>query len=212
LYPKDLWPGLNTVINPWVRVLYLYFKIVKSEHGINCILCSYWVFYKIVKSEHGINCILCSYWVFYKIVKSEHGINCILCSYWVFYKIVKSEHGINCILCSYYVFYKIVKSEQGINCILCSYYVFYKIVLIGCFRVWALKLYSEFSGPAWFTLMFEPCSWRGVLDTTLCDKACQWLAAGRWFSLGNPVSSTNKTEHHDITEILLKVVLNTINL
>jgi hypothetical protein len=26
-----------------------------------------------------------------------------------------------------------------------------------------------------------------------------------------PVSSTNKTDHHDITEILLKVALNTIN-
>ena len=34
-------------------------------------------------------------------------------------------------------------------------------------------------------------------------KACQWLASGRWFSLGTPVSSTNKTEHHDITEILI---------
>jgi membrane-anchored protein YejM (alkaline phosphatase superfamily) len=30
-------------------------------------------------------------------------------------------------------------------------------------------------------------------------------------SPGTPVSSTNKTDHHDITEILLKVVLNTIN-
>ena len=54
------------------------------------------------------------------------------------------------------------------------------------------------------------CSWRGVLDTTLCDKVCQWLATGQWFSLGIPVSSTNKTDHHDITEILLKVALNTI--
>jgi hypothetical protein len=27
---------------------------------------------------------------------------------------------------------------------------------------------------------------------------------------GTPVSTTNKTDHHDITEILLKVVLNTI--
>jgi hypothetical protein len=43
--------------------------------------------------------------------------------------------------------------------------------------------------------------------TTLCDKICQWLATGRWFS---PVSSTNKTDRHDITEILLKVALNTI--
>jgi hypothetical protein len=41
------------------------------------------------------------------------------------------------------------------------------------------------------------------------DKACQWLAAVRWFS---PVSSTNKTNPYDITEILLKVVLNTITL
>jgi hypothetical protein len=32
-------------------------------------------------------------------------------------------------------------------------------------------------------------SWRGVLDTTLSDKVCQWLAAGQWFS---PVSSTKK--------------------
>jgi hypothetical protein len=25
--------------------------------------------------------------------------------------------------------------------------------------------------------------------TTLCDKFCQWLATGRWFSQGPPVSS-----------------------
>jgi hypothetical protein len=47
----------------------------------------------------------------------------------------------------------------------------------------------------------------GVLDTTLCDEICQRLATGRWFSQGTPVSSTNKTDHH---EILLKKVLNTI--
>jgi hypothetical protein len=52
---------------------------------------------------------------------------------------------------------------------------------------------------------------RGVLDTTLCDQACQWLATGRWFSPGTPVSSTNKTDSHDIAEILLKVALSTIN-
>jgi hypothetical protein len=44
---------------------------------------------------------------------------------------------------------------------------------------------------------------RGELDTTLCDKVCQWLPAGRWFSPGTPVSSINKTNHHDITEIWL---------
>jgi hypothetical protein len=34
---------------------------------------------------------------------------------------------------------------------------------------------------------------------------------GRWFSPGTPFSSTNKTDRHDIPEILLKVTLNTIN-
>jgi len=34
--------------------------------------------------------------------------------------------------------------------------------------------------------------------------------AGWWFSPGTPVSSTSKTDRHDITEIVLKVALNTI--
>ena len=34
--------------------------------------------------------------------------------------------------------------------------------------------------------------------TTLCDKVCQWLAPSRWFSPVIPVSSTNKTDRHDI--------------
>ena len=56
----------------------------------------------------------------------------------------------------------------------------------------------------------KPRSWRGVLDTTLCDKVCHLLVTGRWFSLGTLVSSTNKTDCEDIAEILLKVALNTI--
>ena len=46
--------------------------------------------------------------------------------------------------------------------------------------------------------------------TTLSDSVCQLLATGRWFSPGSPVSSTNKTDRHEITEILLKVALRTI--
>jgi hypothetical protein len=53
---------------------------------------------------------------------------------------------------------------------------------------------------------FEFWWWRGVLDTTLCDKVCQWFATGRWFS------PTNNTDRHDITEtVLLKVALNIIS-
>ena len=50
-----------------------------------------------------------------------------------------------------------------------------------------------------------------MLDTTLCDKVCQLLTAGCCFFAGPPVSSTDKTDLYDIAEILLKVVLTTIN-
>ena len=58
---------------------------------------------------------------------------------------------------------------------------------------------------------FDPRSWSGVLDTTLCDKVCQRLSADRWISPSTPVSPTNKTDRHDITDIQLKVALNTMN-
>ena len=45
--------------------------------------------------------------------------------------------------------------------------------------------------------------------TISLDKIWHWLATLRRFSHG-PVSSTNKTGRHDITEILWKVALNTI--
>jgi hypothetical protein len=47
----------------------------------------------------------------------------------------------------------------------------------------------------------------GVLYTTVCDKVCNWLVAGQWISPGTTASSTNKTDGHDITEILLKFAL-----
>ena len=57
-----------------------------------------------------------------------------------------------------------------------------------------------------YSCEFEPRSCQGVLDATLCDKVCQLLVTGWWFSLGTLVSSTN------ITVILLKVALKAINL
>jgi energy-converting hydrogenase Eha subunit E len=41
---------------------------------------------------------------------------------------------------------------------------------------------------------------------------CLWLEAGWWFSPGTLISSTNKSDRHDITEILLKIALNTISI
>jgi hypothetical protein len=57
---------------------------------------------------------------------------------------------------------------------------------------------------------------RGSLSV-ICDRSmvfsgevCQWFATGQWFSPGSPFSFTNKTDRHEITEILLKVALSTI--
>jgi hypothetical protein len=38
---------------------------------------------------------------------------------------------------------------------------------------------------------FESRSWWGVLDTTLCDKVCQWLVTCWCFSLPRPVHKSN---------------------
>ena len=60
---------------------------------------------------------------------------------------------------------------------------------------------------------FQPISMNFVLFVplwkipTYCD-----LRQGQWFYPGTLISSTNKTDHHAITEILLKVALNTITL
>jgi len=62
-------------------------------------------------------------------------------------------------------------------------------------------------------MIFQPVGKeQDVLDTTICDKVCQWLARSLWFSPSYPVLPTNKTDRHDITEILFKVTTNTVNL
>ena len=41
---------------------------------------------------------------------------------------------------------------------------------------------------------------RGVINTILYDKVCQCLAEGLWFSSSTPISSSNYTDHHKITD------------
>jgi hypothetical protein len=78
--------------------------------------------------------------------------------------------------------------------------------LSGSYSSWIYNyLCNQWLSP--LTLLVRTPIRQGVLDTTLCDKVCQWLSGGQWFSLGTPVSSTNKTDCHDRTEILLKVAL-----
>jgi hypothetical protein len=97
----------------------------------------------------------------------------------------------------------------------------YKPIIHQCFSV----LWKQWNGPSWsygswiYNYQCNQCLsplilWVQILIrarcTTLCDKVCQWLVTGQWFSPGPPISSTNNIDHHDITEILLKVALNTI--
>ena len=82
-------------------------------------------------------------------------------------------------------------------------------VLLAMSKIWILNyLCNQCRSP--LKLCFEPRSWGDVLDVTLCDNVCRWLAASHWFSLGTLVSPTNKTDSHDITKILLKLRLSTI--
>ena len=74
------------------------------------------------------------------------------------------------------------------------------VMIYGCWIYNYLCNQCLLSLMLWARILFR----RSVLDTTLCDNIYQWV------SLGTLVSSTNKTDCHDKTEISLKVVLNTI--
>jgi hypothetical protein len=59
-------------------------------------------------------------------------------------------------------------------------------MVVGFINTCAITVYHNKSWE------FESRSWRGVLNTKLCDKVCHWLATYQWFSPGPTVSSTNK--------------------
>ena len=60
-----------------------------------------------------------------------------------------------------------------------------------------------------FLLVLYKTGFIGISIKTIFYPPCSFVT-GLWFSLGTPVSSSNKTDRHNITEMLLKVSLNTI--
>ena len=88
------------------------------------------------------------------------------------------------------------------------------IILVYAFEV-EFNLHLIFRGPSWSwsygswiynymcnqslssLKLFEPRSWRGVLDATVCDKVCQLLPTSQWFSPCTLVSSTNKPDQYN---------------
>ena len=68
----------------------------------------------------------------------------------------------------------------------------------NCMEVGFTTTYATYLSPLMLWVRLPP----RTKCTTLCDQVCQLLVTARWFSPGPPVSSTNKTDCHDITEIL----------
>ena len=72
----------------------------------------------------------------------------------------------------------------------------------------------------WISFWYRGPSWPWLYGSCIYNYRCNqylpplvlWvrIPTGRWFSSGPPVSSTNKTDRHNIAKILLKVALNTI--
>jgi hypothetical protein len=86
-------------------------------------------------------------------------------------------------------------------------------MVVGFTTTCAVSAYHHQNGE------FESRSWRGVLDTTLynkvlsvtCSRSVVYLVLTYSIHVLR-FSSTNKTDRHDITKILLKVALNAITL
>jgi hypothetical protein len=68
---------------------------------------------------------------------------------------------------------------------------------------------NEISDYPLYSCEYESRPWWGVLDYVIKFVSELWQV---WFSRATQISSTNKTYGHDITEILLNVVFNTITL
>jgi len=75
-------------------------------------------------------------------------------------------------------------------------------MVVGCTITYAISSYHH-------RCEFESRSWRGVQHYVI-EFVSDLRQVGGFLSPGPPVSSTNKTDRYDITEIFLKVVLNTI--
>ena len=80
-------------------------------------------------------------------------------------------------------------------------------IVYHCTSLWVCILMSENSTRSWSDCIVVQLI--GQVAILIYVMVFQWLVAGRWFSSGSPLSCTNKTDRHDITETLRKVALNT---
>ena len=74
-----------------------------------------------------------------------------------------------------------------------------------------LKLYQQYGKLTFYVTLTIIFNIR-VISLILTKSLSQLKIKNKKFSQGTPLNFTNKTYLHDITEILLKVTLNTINI
>ena len=157
-----------------------------------------------------------SFWEFcmelyptYEVLEKTHAS---ICVYWVWH------------LCKITNFIKMICTHH-----LIKYVVLYNIKLVTWGRLMVFSEYcdlGQIDGFLWVLWLgadwwFSPSTvaWgRLMVFSEYCGLGqiygflrVLWLGADWWFSLSTVASSTNKTYLHYITEILLKVVLNTTN-
>ena len=104
--------------------------------------------------------------------------------------------------CNFYFLFKLIHVFSDHEIFFDSFFFWEFSHCHDCMATYAVSVYQ-----CW-CCEFESCSGQGVQHYVI--KFVSDLGAGRWYSLGTLVSSTNKTDHHNITEILLKVALNSI--
>jgi hypothetical protein len=108
----------------------------------------------------------------------------------------------------------IVVSHKNMNNCIVVYHENMKDCTIQSFMLWWLTTIQSFMFLWLTTILSFKFLWLTTMQsfmflwlTTIQSFMFFWLATGQWFSLGPPVSSTNKTDCHNIAEILLKVAL-----
>jgi hypothetical protein len=65
-----------------------------------------------------------------------------------------------------------------------------------------IRILAQYNASTFCNQCLSPLKlWVRIQFMVRCNKVCQWLATGQWFSPGTPISSTNKIDRHDKTEI-----------
>jgi hypothetical protein len=132
----------------------------------------------------------------------------------VYIKLLIFFSQLNIQILSLYYVEECINKKYLLDKIMIKFFIFihnFLIILSGSWWSWSYGswfynyLCNQCLSPLTLWVLI-PLSW-GVLDTTLCDKVCQTLVAGRWFSPGTPRYNWNIVEsdvkHHKPNQTII---------